>query len=144
VVVIDDGDLVPQMPAVPKLFTADEDSKLIVLREKLSGLARWDQITKDFNRKFSQAPRSTGSLRSRYNDALQEGARRQIQGTVDQRARAIDTFRENGIEFQVNDSISDSASEREEDGDDEDDKEAEEGFRDGSGEDGKLEHEEPE
>jgi hypothetical protein len=115
VIVPDDDEPVPQAPLGPKPFTADEDGELLLLRERFKGLASWDQISRDFNKKFPQSTRSYISLRSRYLHILQEGADRQNRGSLNQRERAIDALRKRGIELQVNDSISDSASERDED-----------------------------
>jgi hypothetical protein len=147
VIILDDDEPAPKALVVNKLFTADEDGDLIVLREKLAGKARWEQITSDFNKKYPQSSRSLTSLRSRYNQSLQEGTLRQIEGSINQRERAIAALNRRGIEIQVNDSISDSSSERDEDDEEkeEEEEEEEEGrLNDGTEEDGQTENDEPE
>lgn len=108
-----------------KKFTAEEDGELIRLREKFRGLARWDEIRKDYNAEFPDAPRSSGSLSSRYCRVLQETALEQLQGGVNQRERALAALRKRGIELHVNDHISDSSSEEEEESETEDESEEE-------------------
>lgn len=129
IVIDDDDNPVPTTPFAPR-FTAEEDGELILLKERVGGPARWDSITDEFNRKFPQYLRSSGSLRSRYNDFLQDDTSRRP-GNGGQRQRAIDALRRRGIELQADDSISDSSSgeaddddeSSEEDDDDNDDPE---------------------
>lgn len=119
IVIDDDDNPVPTTPFAPR-FTAEEDGELILLKERVGCQARWDSITDEFNRKFPQHLRSSGSLRSRYNDFLQDDTSRRL-GNGGQRQRAIDALRQRGIELQVVDPISDSSS-----GEDDDDESSEE------------------
>ncbi|TID25171.1 hypothetical protein E6O75_ATG04376 [Venturia nashicola] len=105
----------------PKKFTPEEDGALILLREKFRGPVRWDEIREDYNAKFPDNPRTSGSLSSRYTKVLTELALEQLQGGVNQRDRALAELKKQGIELQVNDPISDSSSEEDEDDEEEED-----------------------
>lgn len=100
IIIGDDDNPVPTTQFAPRLFTVEDDGELILSREKMGDQAQWDAVANDFNRKFSHAPRSTDSLRSRYIKFLQEDISRRP-SKVSHRQKALDALRQKGIEHSL-------------------------------------------